>query len=185
MGDARIYLRHVRKGDQAELVALAVAARPLHEPWIAPPRTVRTFNHYYARTLRDDHEGVLVCLRSDDRIAGVINVNNIARGAALSATLGYYADIESAGQGYMAEGLRLVKEYVFSELGLHRLEANIQPDNHRSIALVRRCGFTLEGVAKAFLFIDGAWRDHERWAALDPRATLAREGGLRSRSLVR
>lgn len=185
MNEGRIYLRHVRKGDQAELVALALAGRRLHEPWIAPPCTARAFNVYYRRTLRDDHEGVLVCLKADHRIVGVINMNNIARGAALSATLGYYAGIDGAGQGYMAEGLRLVKDYAFGELGLHRIEANIQPDNRRSIALVRRCGFELEGLSKAFLFIGGAWRDHERWAALDARATLARPGTLRRRSLVR
>lgn len=184
MSDPRVYLRHVRKRDQDELVALALAARALHEPWIAPPRTSSAFNHYYRRTLRDDHEGVLVCRKADHRIIGVINMNNIARGAALCATLGYYVGMESAGQGYMAEGLAMLKRYAFGELGLHRIEANIQPDNHRSIALVRRCGFEREGIAKHFLFIDGAWRDHERWAALDPRATLAREGAPRRRSLV-
>lgn len=185
MNEGRVYLRHVRKGDQAELLALALAGRALHEPWITPPCTARAFNLYHRRTLRDDHEGVLVCLKADHRIVGVINMNNIVRGAALCATLGYYAGIESAGQGYMAEGLRLVKDHAFGELGLHRIEANIQPDNRRSIALVRRCGFKLEGLAKAFLFINGAWRDHERWAALDARATLARAGGFRRRSLVR
>jgi ribosomal-protein-alanine N-acetyltransferase len=74
----------------------------------------------------------------------------------------------------MQEGLELVKDYAFRSLGLHRLEANIQPDNHRSLALVRKCGFEREGFSRAFLYLAGAWRDHERWVAIDPRLTLHR-----------
>jgi ribosomal-protein-alanine N-acetyltransferase len=76
------------------------------------------------------------------------------------------------GHGYMREGLELVKTYAFCQLGLHRLEANIQPENGRSIELVRSCGFQLEGLSRSFLFIAGSWRDHERWTAFHPRATL-------------
>jgi ribosomal-protein-alanine N-acetyltransferase len=72
----------------------------------------------------------------------------------------------------MREGLELVKRYAFAELGLHRLEANIQPDNAASIGLVKRCGFSYEGTSPAFLFIAGQWRDHERWTTWDPRRTL-------------
>ena len=64
----------------------------------------------------------------------------------------------------MTEGMGLVLDYAFSELGLHRLEANIQPGNTASIALVRRCGFVREGFSEKYLKIGGEWRDHERWA---------------------
>jgi ribosomal-protein-alanine N-acetyltransferase len=64
----------------------------------------------------------------------------------------------------MTEALRLVVRYAFSGLGLHRLEANIQPGNAASIRLVQRCGFRNEGYSPHYLFIDGAWRGHERWA---------------------
>ena len=66
--------------------------------------------------------------------------------------------------GYMAEGLGLALRRAFTDLGLHRLEANIQPVNDRSIALVRSAGFRLEGYSPRFLKIAGRWRDHERWA---------------------
>jgi ribosomal-protein-alanine N-acetyltransferase len=72
----------------------------------------------------------------------------------------------------MTDGLRRAVAHAFHSLGLHRLEANIQPDNVRSIALARRAGFVQEGYSRRFLYIEGAWRDHERWAIYDERDTL-------------
>jgi len=171
-GLPRVYLRPVSRRDRHEFLTLMQESVSLHEPWISPPLTPLAFQNYLARTQRDDHEGLLVCIRDTDTITGVINLNNIVRGTFLSASLGYYAASRHAGHGYMQEGLELVKHHAFHSLGLHRLEANIQPDNHRSIALVRRCGFEQEGRSRAFLYLAGAWRDHERWATYDPRPTL-------------
>lgn len=64
----------------------------------------------------------------------------------------------------MHEGVGLVLDEAFGPLGLHRIEANIQPDNEASIALVRRLGFVREGYLEGYLRINGEWRDHERWA---------------------
>ena len=72
----------------------------------------------------------------------------------------------------MFEGLSLLLNYACNSLGLHRLEANIQPENERSQRLVERCGFVNEGVSRNFLFINGAWRDHVRWCYIDPRTSL-------------
>jgi ribosomal-protein-alanine N-acetyltransferase len=107
---------------------------------------------------------VLVCLRDGGAIAGVVNVNSIIRGRFQSASIAYAAFAPTAGKGYMSEGLALVVRYAFEGLRLHRLEAQIQPENRASIALVRRTGFRQEGISPDLLFIDGAWRDHERWA---------------------
>jgi ribosomal-protein-alanine N-acetyltransferase len=68
--------------------------------------------------------------------------------------------------GLMTEALRAAAGFAFSELGLHRLEENIQPENHASLALARRVGFQREGFSPRYLHIDGDWRDHERWALL-------------------
>ncbi len=172
MADYRVYLRPVSRQDRNEFLELMQQSQHLHTPWIVPPQSNLSFHNYVARTQREDHEGLLICRRDNHAITGVININNIVRGSFLSASLGYYVGAPYAGQGFMEEGLQLVKEYAFRNLGLHRLEANIQPDNQRSIALVKRCGFHREGLSPAFLYIDGAWRDHERWTIIDPRKSL-------------
>lgn len=165
---SRVYVRHVESRDRQEILALAKSSRALHSHWIAPPLTNQTFRLYLKRTHRDDHVGLACCLCDTDRIVGVININGIERGSIMSASLGYYVSEQFQGQGYMTEGLKLATEYAFREVGLHRLEANIQPSNLRSRSLVERCGFQLEGLSKEFQFIDGKWRDHERWALINP-----------------
>jgi ribosomal-protein-alanine N-acetyltransferase len=102
----------------------------------------------------------------------VINLNHIVRGTFQNASLGYYVGLPYQGNGYMQQGLEQLMRLAFTTLGLHRLEANIQPDNERSKKLVEACGFHCEGLSEGFLFIDGQWRDHERWSACADRDTL-------------
>ncbi len=174
MSDSRVYLRPVMRKDRDAFISAMRSSTALHRPWIVSPTSRDMFSRYLKRVERDDHAGLLVIERSSQAIAGCFNINNIVRGSFLSATLGYYVTAPFAGRGYMREGLRLVVDYAFSKLELHRLEANIQPENTRSIELVKRCGFEREGISSRFLFIEGAWRDHERWTRIDRRATLRR-----------
>jgi ribosomal-protein-alanine N-acetyltransferase len=96
----------------------------------------------------------------------VVNINEIVMWAFRSGYLGYFIFEEYAGKGYMTEGIRLVIKHAFNRLKLHRLEANIQPDNQDSLKLAKRLGFTKEGYSPRYLKIAGRWRDHERWAIL-------------------
>ena len=84
----------------------------------------------------------------------------------MSAYLGYYAFVPHAGRGLMRQGLSQVITHAFKTMKLHRLEANIQPRNIRSRALVKKLGFQREGISPRYLKINGRWRDHERWAIL-------------------
>ena len=172
MTELRACLRPVTKRDRNEFIAAMRDAASLHRPWITPPTSRETFHSYLKRLDRDDHAGFLVIDRATDAIAGCININNIVRGTLLSATLGYYVTAPFSGRGYMREGLALAVEHAFRQLGLHRLEANIQPANRRSIRLVRHCGFRKEGISPRFMFINGAWQDHERWVRIDQRPSL-------------
>ncbi len=107
-----------------------------------------------------------MCRNEDAAIAGVFNLSQIVYGSFRNAYLGYYAFVPFAGNGCMREGMRLVMRHAFGSLGLHRLQANIQPGNAASIALVRGAGFRKEGFSPRYLKIAGRWRDHESWAAL-------------------
>jgi ribosomal-protein-alanine N-acetyltransferase len=161
----RTVVRPYRYEDATEFTALVRGSRTLHHPWLFPPDDAAAYAAYAGRLIEDPAKaGYLVCARSGGRIAGFININNIVQGAFRSGAIGYGAFSHAAGQGLMTEGLALVMRHAFGPLGLHRLEANVQPANSTSLALVRRAGFRLEGYSPDFLFIDGAWRDHERWA---------------------
>ncbi|MEV6794351.1 GNAT family protein [Streptomyces sp. NPDC051320] len=164
----RVGIRHFSYRDAEEFTTLAGKSKELHHPWLFPPADAETFAVYARRLIEDPAKaGFLVCERAGSaagRIAGFININNIVTGAFRSGALGYGAFEHAAGRGLMREGLAQVMRYAFGSLGLHRLEVNVQPANEASIALVRRAGFRLEGYSPDFLFIDGAWRDHQRWA---------------------
>ncbi|MFF8828268.1 GNAT family N-acetyltransferase [Streptomyces sp. NPDC015131] len=162
----RVGIRPFRHEDADEFTARARESRALHRPWLFPPDTAQAYAAYArARIESPDAEPLLVCERdADGAIAGYISINNIVRGGFLNGTLGYGAFAHAAGRGLMGEGLGLVLRHAFGPLGLHRLEANIQPGNEPSRALVRRAAFRLEGFSPAFILVDGAWRDHERWA---------------------
>ena len=102
------------------------------------------------------------------RIVGQISVTGIVRGAAQMAHLGYALDAECEGRGYMHESLRATIEHVFGVLNLHRLMANFQPANVRSNNVLRKLGFVVEGYARDYLFVDGAWRDHVLTSLTNP-----------------
>jgi len=163
---ARIELRPPAAGDASEFVAAARASRALHGSWISAPATPEAFRAWRKRMAQPTHCALLACRAGDGAIAGVFNITNMVMGPFRSAFLGYYAFAGHEGQGLMAEGLRATVKHAFKSLKLHRLEANIQPGNAASIALVQACGFQLEGYSPRYLKIAGRWRDHERWAVI-------------------
>ncbi|AKL68581.1 MULTISPECIES: GNAT family N-acetyltransferase [Streptomyces] len=176
----RVGLRPFRLADGPEFTTHAHESRNLHRPWLFPPTTTGEYESYATRLIEDGaRAGFLVCELATGAIAGFVNVNNIVHGAFQCGALGYGAFAHAAGRGLFREALGLVLGHAFAPaadggLGLHRLEANVQPGNTASIALVRGRGFRLEGLSPDFLYIDGAWRDHERWAIT---AEMAGPGG--------
>ncbi|GAC1322360.1 MAG: GNAT family protein [Thermoleophilaceae bacterium] len=162
----RIAIRPARAQDRDEFVALMRASRELHRPWSFPPTEAAEYDALIARARREDFAMLLAVKCDGGAIAGFFNLSQIFRGPFQNAYLGYAVGAPYARRGYMSEAIELVVRHAFDDLGLHRLEANIQPGNEASIALAKRAGFRLEGFSQRYLKIGGHWRDHERWAVL-------------------
>lgn len=112
---------------------------------------------------------LLLCLRGEPRrIIGSVNLNNITRGAAQYADLGYAIDAEHQGQGLVTEAVQAVIAYAFGPLNLHRVRACYLPANERSGAVLRRLGFVIEGYARDYLLIDGRWQDQVLTGLINP-----------------
>ena len=131
-----------------------------------PFTTLDGFQGWLGAQATDANAGFIARDIASGRIVGVTNLSQIFLKGFQSAYLSYYGVAAFAGQGLMTEAVRMTIAHAFDEIGLHRLEANIQPTNQRSVALVRRLGFHKEGFSPRYLKIDGVWCDHERWALL-------------------
>ncbi|TDD77941.1 N-acetyltransferase [Actinomadura darangshiensis] len=165
---SRVELCPLTLADQDEFCSLVRASAELHQPWMQLPATAPGFRAWMSRFEDGANRGFLIRVRETGAAAGMININSIIRGRYQGASIGYAAFVSTARRGYMTEGLAVAKQYAFDDLRLHRLEANIQPANKASLALVQRVGFHYEGLSPAYLYINGAWRDHERWALTAP-----------------
>ena len=162
----RVHIRPGSLADEGEFLAAVQRSRSLHHPWVQAPATPQAYRDYLSK--RDDARNVAFFIWVDEprALAGVVNLNEIVHGCFQSAYLGYYAFAPYAGRGLMKEGLAHVISHAFKVMKLHRLEANIQPGNRPSKALVKSLGFRREGLSPRYLKIAGRWRDHERWAIL-------------------
>ncbi|MCX4579571.1 GNAT family N-acetyltransferase [Streptomyces sp. NBC_01571] len=165
---SRVELHPLTHADQDEFCMLVRASTGLHLPWMQLPGTAEEFQDWMRRFDDGTNLGFLVRVAETGAAAGMVNINSIIRGRYQGASLGYAAFAPSAGLGYMTEGLTITLQHAFTDLRLHRLEASIQPANKASLALVQRLGFRHEGVSPAYLYIDGDWRDHERWSITAP-----------------
>jgi [ribosomal protein S5]-alanine N-acetyltransferase len=109
----------------------------------------------------------LIFRESDDVLVGGLTLGQIKRGVAQSATLGYWMGLPFAGKGLMSRSVRAMTGFAFTSLRLHRIEAACLPHNETSIKLLERNGFKREGLARAYLRINGLWQDHFLYALLE------------------
>lgn len=168
IAEPRVELRRPTAEDAEAYRAALLASYDRVSEW--NPVDVDGFGALLAANAAGELITFLVRDRADGGLAARVNVSGITRGRFQNASLGYDAFDPYVGTGRTLEGLRLVVDACFRQkppepgLGLHRLEINVQPDNERSLALVRRMGFRHEGFSPRLLHLGGAWRDHERFA---------------------
>ncbi len=119
-------------------------------------------------------------MQADSPILGWLNLTNVIHGVFEACNMGYKLDRRMQGQGYMTEAATAGIEFAFDILNLHRIMAAYMSHNQRSAALLRRLEFTIEGIAREYLYIGGAWRDHVLTSLINPRAMVpgaARQDG--------
>lgn len=173
LGDG-VYLRGPTMSDYAEWAELRARSRtfltPWEPTWPADDLTRASFRRRlrrYMRDVRDDLAYPFFVFRAeDDALVGGVTISNVHRGVQQSCTLGYWAGETFAGNGYTTAAVNAVVPFVFEELRMHRIQAACLVDNVRSQAVLRKCGFAEEGLARGYLRINGAWQDHVVFALL-------------------
>ena len=156
-------LEYIDIKHQMKFLDAVARSRDLHHPWVSPAGNAYQFSAHLEK-YQSNNNISLLAINENDELVACINLNEIVHGIFQSAYLGYYAFAPYAGKGLMFQAMQKVIDYAFTELQLHRLEANIQPQNIRSKHLVTSLGFRIEGLSLHYLRIGNEWKDHERYA---------------------
>ena len=169
----RMVLRLPVQADFAPWTALRVESRAFLTPWepvwAADHLSRKSFTNriYWAqRASRNGTALPLFLIGRDGALLGAITLDNIRRGPAQSATIGYWIGQRFARQGYMREAIAGVVHHAFAVMDLSRIEAACLPENAASRGVLEKCGFKYEGVAQSYLQINGRWRNHVLYANL-------------------
>jgi len=171
-----VRLRPHKATDFAEWAALRTASRAFLQPWEptwpADDLTRAAFRRRLSAYAHDIERGVaypfLVFRQSDGTMVGGITLSNVRRGVAQMGSIGYWVGAPFARQGHTLAAVGAITEFCFHKLGLHRVEAACIPTNDASRGVLLRAGFKQEGLARAYLRINGAWRDHLLFGLVSP-----------------
>lgn len=174
-----VYLRNSEMRDFPAWAELRERSRAFLTPWEplwpADDLTRASFRYRVRRhaeeMARDEAYSFFIFRQDDDTLLGGLTLGHVRRGVSQAATLGYWMGEPYAGKGYMSRAVRAALGYAFNKQRLHRIEAACLPSNTASVRLLERNGFKQEGYARAYLNINGQWRDHLLFALLesDPR----------------
>ncbi len=152
--------------DATEFNEMAKRSKRFHRGVMSLSKTPEAFKAFLKKIDNPTSRCFAICRKTDGAIVGIINLSQIFYGPLQSAYLGYGLGVDFTGKGYARDAVKRIVSFAFNELKLHRVEASIQPENSRSIRLVKALGFQQEGYSPRYLKIGGRWRDHERWAII-------------------
>jgi ribosomal-protein-alanine N-acetyltransferase len=162
-GDVKLRVAKMR--DSKQLEKLILGNRPWLRPWEATnPEAPNSFDvkgqlRGLLRQL-DDQSGMPFVIEVQGQVQGQLNVANVMYGSVSSAVLGYWVSPEVAGKGVMPVSVALVTDYLMDQVGLHRVEINVRPENVASLRVIQKLGFRYEGLKQRYIHINGDWRDH-------------------------
>jgi ribosomal-protein-alanine N-acetyltransferase len=162
-GDVKLRVAKMR--DSKQLEKLILGNRPWLRPWEATnPEAPNSFDvkgqlRGLLRQL-DDQSGMPFVIEVQGEVQGQLNVANVMYGSVSSAVLGYWVSPEVAGKGVMPVSVALVTDYLMDQVGLHRVEINVRPENVASLRVIQKLGFRYEGLKQRYIHINGDWRDH-------------------------
>ena len=160
----RVAARPLTADDECEYLARVRASAALHRGWVARPSTSAAFAEMLTRCAQDHVHAFVLVRREDGAFVGAANLTQIDNDPLSSAWIAFNAFAPYERRGYMTDGLHAVLRHAFGTLGLQRLEAEVQPANARSRALLTRVGFRHERCVSRSVKTGGPWRDYERWA---------------------
>ena len=171
-----VRLRPPRASDFAEWQNLRAVSRDFLQPWEPTwPQDDLSRAAFRRRLLayaRDRDAGAaypfFIFRAGDDALTGGITLSNVRRGVAQMGSIGYWCGQPYARQGHTLAAVRALCDFAFRSLGLHRVEAACIPDNAPSRTLLLKAGFEEEGYARAYLKINGNWRDHVLFGRINP-----------------
>ncbi len=169
-----VYLRYPRIADFPAWARLRGESRAFLAPWepvwasdeLTKGAFRRRIKRYQKEARLDSAYAFFVFRAEDDVLMGGCTLSNVRRGVTQCCALGYWIGERFSRQGYMYEAVRALVPFIFSTLGLHRIEAACLPSNLASQNLLMKVGFRQEGVALRYLQINGEWRDHVQFALL-------------------
>ncbi len=177
MKGEQVHIRFFRLGDAAEKLKLEVENREFFEPY-----SVTRFSDFYTLSMQQELIQIYAEQKEDDRsynfgifdngtdeLVGTISLVQVMRGPAQSAILGYALDQKHNNKGYTSEAVKLVVNYAFKKIALHRIEAGVMPGHKASIRVLEKAGFHQEGIAIQNVEINGKWQDHQVLAIINPR----------------
>jgi [ribosomal protein S5]-alanine N-acetyltransferase len=162
----RVFLRLLARSDATAMIRLTNQSARLFPGLVRRFKGRAQFEDFRKRFDGNAALSFMICRMEDGEAVGSISLFQIIRRSRQNGVVGYLIGAPFLRQGYATEALQLVLRFAFRQLKLHRIEADVQPHNVASLALVKRAGFICEGNMRGFLKIGGKWRDHERWAIL-------------------
>ena len=176
MDSKNIHLRKLEREDLPRLVEMEIHNKELFEQFSVTRQPdfytlegqLKRMQIQEENRMQDKEYNFGIFHTGEQKLIGTINLVQVMRGPVQSAIMGYTVDQAYSGSGYATEAVKLLVDYAFEELMLHRIEAGVKPHHEASMRVLEKAGFHTEGIRRKNVQINGQWEDHQMLAILNP-----------------